>query len=281
MRQMPAVKTAASRDLIEQVDYADTFTANSPTRSGSNLMLRDLMQDDPNVLRVEHSHGNSVRFWEVPGETAIITWPKDARWPGFQVQGSRSGLLEAGGDCHCGFEYDLRNDFVLQFDAVQTADLINVTIGETAHYTDSSPSLSVFIRAAGVPTMTPFFRVPGAPTPTPGVLAPELGLYHPQKGEVDTGLRSGISAPHGWHNYAVRFNLPAKRLTVWIDRECRGTIDLDTLKDAEGRPALAGLPLSRRYVSIGGFSPPDDKRKVWFDNFRIGPPREETALERD
>ena len=106
------------------------------------------------------------------------------------------------------------------------------------------------------------------------MLAPEIGIYHPQKGEVNTGLRSGIARPHQWHNYAVRFNLPAKQLTVWIDRECRSTIDLAALKDASGRPALAGLSWTGRYVSIGGFSPPDDKRKVWFDNFRVGSPRE-------
>ena len=152
LRQMPAVKTAAAPELIDRIDYSDTWTANSPTRPGSNLPLTD-----PVSLQVEQCHGNPPRTWEVPSPTMMTTWPNDPRWPGFQVQGSRSGVMEVGGDCHCGFEYNLRDDFVVQFDAVQTADLINVTIGQSVHYTSSLPTLSVFVRAAGVPTADAVF----------------------------------------------------------------------------------------------------------------------------
>ena len=96
------------------------------------------------------------------------------------------------------------------------------------------------------------------------------------KGEADTGLRSDIAAPWQWHNYAVRFNLREKRLTVWVDHQCRGTIDLAGI--TQGRtPAdagsWAGLPLTNQCVTVGGYSRKCAAR-VWTDNFRVGSPQE-------
>jgi hypothetical protein len=151
---------------------------------------------------------------------------------------------------------------VVQFDAGQTDDRMNITVGETPATVEDARLLSVF------------FRAPGVRSCTPGVLLPEISVFCPlsKTSEADTGLRSGIAKPYQWHNYAARFNLPAKRITVWIDRQCRGTIDLAKMGKDIGE-AVADLPWTNRYVTVGGFSGTDDGQ-IWTDNFLIGSPRE-------
>ncbi len=101
---------------------------------------------------------------------------------------------------------------------------------------------------------------------------PEIGLHTPSKGEVDTGLHSGIPAPYQWHNYTVRFNLREKRLTVWVDRQCRGMIDLAGVTrgmGTQGQRTWASLSWTNRYVTVGGYTEKGEGR-VWTDNFRVG-----------
>ncbi len=57
IRKMPVAKTTPVSDLIVQVDYSDTWSANSPTRAGSYLVLTT-----PESLRVENCHGNPPRI---------------------------------------------------------------------------------------------------------------------------------------------------------------------------------------------------------------------------
>lgn len=189
----------------------------------------------------------------------MTTWPYDdspIKWPGFQVQGARSGFTETGvdGTCYFGFEYGLRDDFVVQFDAVQSEDRINITIGDQPATIYGDRSLSVFFRAAGTSY-------------------PEIGVYTPSKGEADAGIRSGIPIAIQWHNYAVRFNLREKRLTVWVDGSCRGTIDLAGIsKGMEPGGSWSALPWTAKCVTVGGESEKTVGR-LWTDNFRIGSPR--------
>jgi hypothetical protein len=154
----------------------------------------------------------------------------------------------------------------VQFDAVQTTDRINITIGDQPATILGDRSLSVFFRTPDVASFD-------ATLPSP---LPEIGVYTPSNKEADTGLRSSISAPFEWHNYAVRFNLREKRLTVWVDRQCRGTIDLANVnRGMEDEPAgsWANLPWTGQYITIGGYAQ-DGSGRVWTDNFRVGSPRE-------
>lgn len=266
VRKMPTPETPASRELLSQIDYSDTWTANSHTRPGSYLLLTA-----PEALQVEHCYGNPPRSWTFSVLSAMTTWPADdtsSPWPGCRVRGSESGFTETGdaGISYFGFEYGLRDDFLVQFDAVQTTDRINITIGDQPATIQGDKSLSVFFRIPGVESFTP-----GLPSPLP-----EIGVYTPSKLEARTDLHSGIPTPFEWHNYAVRFNLREKRLTVWVDRQCRGTIDLANInRGMEEEPARtwADLPWTAQYVTVGGFAR-DGKGRVWTDNFRIGMPGE-------
>ena len=191
----------------------------------------------------------------------MTTCPSDdspVPWPGYQVPGLKSGFLESGGSgiCYFGLEYGLRDDFVVQFDAVQTEDRINITIGDEPATIDSNRSFSVLFPARG--------------TPRP------KSAYTPSKGEVETGLHSGIPISLQWHNYAVRFILPEKRFGAWVDRQYRGTIDLAGITkgmEGSGIGTWAGLPWTNRCVSVGGDSNKGEGR-VWTDNFQVGSPSE-------
>ena len=258
-RNMPSPIAAAEFDPIDKVDYSDTWTANSPTRAGSYLFL-----EDPLSQQVEQCYGNPLRSWIFGNQCSMTTWPRSEKkdlWPGFQVQGSKSGIMECGGNCYLGFQYGLRDDFVVQFDTVQVADRVNITVGDRPTSMDgSSQSLSVFFRQSNS---------------SPNASRPEISVYHlkSETGEIDTGLRSGIPKAHEWHNYAVRFNLPAKQITVWVDRQRRGAVDFGKIRNKDGMPALAKLPISNQCITVGGYSGKQDD-PVWVDNFRVGSPLE-------
>ena len=147
----------------------------------------------------------------------------------------------------------------MQFDGVQTDDRMNITIGDQPATIYGERVFSVFVRAAGSK-----------------LKFPEIGVYTASNGEADSGLKSGIVSPWQWHNYAVRFNLQEKKLTVWVDRQLRGEIDLVKIARGTGNKggvAWASLPLSNRFVTIGGCRL-DVRIRVWTDNFLVGSPRE-------
>ncbi|NLF08661.1 MAG: FecR domain-containing protein, partial [Pirellulaceae bacterium] len=256
VRELPEREELQEIQLVGRIDYSDTWTANTPDRSGGFVPL-----ESPEALRVERCHGNPPRSWILSSPVAVTTWPGGARtgaWPGFTPRGSKSGFTELSGlhgVCYLGIEYGLRDDFTVQFDAVQTDDRINVTVGDEPATIEGARSLSVF------------FRAPGGPYP-------EIGVYNRLLGEADAKLSSGITAPFKWHNYAVRFNLREKRLSVWIDGRYRGAIELADVERgpaAEKQRAWAELSWTNQYVTIGGFTE-QGMGRVWTDNFRIGSP---------
>jgi len=256
VRELPEREELQEVQLVGRIDYSDTWTANTPDRSGGFVPL-----ESPEALRVERCHGNPPRSWILSSPVAVTTWPGGARsgaWPGFTPRGSKSGFTELSGlhgVCYLGLEYGLRDDFTVQFDAVQTDDRINVTVGDEPATIEGARSLSVFFRA-------------------PGGSYPEIGVYNRLLGEADVKLSSGITAPFEWHNYAVRFNLREKRLSVWIDGRYRGAIELADVERgpaAEKQRAWAELSWTNQYVTIGGFTE-QGMGRVWTDNFRIGSP---------
>jgi hypothetical protein len=257
VHEMPAEHRESVPDLIGQVDYSDTWTIHSATRAGSYLVLQE-----PLAQQIENCHGNSLRRWMFGNECAMTSWPrsdKKSLWPGFQASGAATGILECGGSCYLSLQYGLRDDFVVQFDMVQISDRVNITIGDQPMAVENSPN-----------ALSVFFRTSSSDWNSSGH---EISVYSLQSttGEIDTGVRSGISKPYRWHNYAVRFNLPAKQLTIWIDREQRGVVDLTAIQTKMG--ITGRWAISSQYVTFGGYSGQRND-PIWIDNFRIGKPRE-------
>ncbi len=256
VRHMPHSRQRTTPDLIGQIDYSDTWSANSPIRPGSYLIM-----GEPSTLRVEDCHGNPPRSWLFSTTAAMTTSPWDGSpvpWPGHHSDDSKTGMCETGSvyDSYMSIEYGLRDDFIVQFDAVQTTDRINISIGDDPATIAVGNVLSVFFRQDNHGTH------------------PAIGLHTPERGEVDAGIPSGIAEPWQWHNYAVRFNIPAKTLTIWVDRQCRGAVELaavETNTEDGRRLHWADVPLSNRFVTVGG-SDGEGVTRIWTDSFRVGSP---------
>jgi hypothetical protein len=248
--------TRATADLIGTVDYSDTFTTNAYRVAGAWPVA-----DVAAATVVENCHGNASRSWSYTTSTSPAGYPAfgsfatDSQiaagygYPGGNSAGSNTGITQSGGSYNdFGIAYDLRGNYVVQFDAVQTTDRIDVTTGSANDSIFSEHGLSVFFRTTGSGT--------------------EIGLYSLNVGEKITGLSSGISISKTWHNYAVQFNCDAGTIGVYTDRVLRGTIDL---KSSDYSAYWNVVDSSTNdYVSVGGANAGAAVDILWTDNFQVG-----------
>lgn len=238
--------------LIKVLDYSDTFTLGTGARTtlpvnqypiGSTGYLP--------ALGVENSYGNPNQIWS----DAKWSISNDANavngallYPGPSGGGSATGMTQTGGgETNFGLEYNLRSDFIVQFDAVQVADRVNIAIGNSRDTIFSPDGLSVFIRSNNASF-------------------PEVGLFNVGVGETNTGFDTGLADLDldEWHNYAVRFNLAASQLTFWVDEIQLGILDLATFS---GGAYLGALDLATNdTISVGNTG----GDRTWTDNFQVG-----------
>jgi PEP-CTERM motif len=261
-----------SSSLIQALDYSDTFTFGSGasgTRNGVAYNAGAFPITDAPRLALESNYGNTARSWT----GSLWSLNNDANflngtivYPGGSGAGSVSGFTQTGGGVDFGIEYDLRNDFVVQFDAVQVSDRIDITIG---NFRDAMPGMP----SAGANGLSIFFRTNGF---TNLGSPAEVGIWNPAIGEAlttfDTGL-SGVDLAE-WHNYAVRFNLNTLELAIFVDEIALGVIDLNTFGGpkwgggvvAPGAYASVVNAATNDAVSVGA----SGGNRVWTDNFQVG-----------
>ena len=123
VRQLPAVREDNRPELIGQVDYSETWTVDTATRAGSYV--------DVQGLPVEQCYGNPLRTWVCVIRRPATVWPSGnirGRWPRLRVPGVETGFAETNWG-RMGFNYGVRDDFVVQFDAVQCDGGIVVGVG--------------------------------------------------------------------------------------------------------------------------------------------------------
>lgn len=226
------------------LDYSDTFT------EGINERVADgRFPLTGAALDVENAYGNPPRAWSGARwslrKDGNLFWTAASPDPQGSWAGSRAGVTETGGAVDFGIEYGLRNDFVLQADVVQPDGRVALTTAAVRDTTEDDHGLSVFFRPAGRAT--------------------EVGLYSRAVGERDTGFRPALAAG-SWHNYAVRFDLARRLVTVYADGVRLGTLDLATFAGG----AFAGLEPSHGAVSVGVRHVRGDR--AWTDNFAVGAP---------
>jgi len=242
---LPAVGVrAGGSPLLGPVDYADSWTegVNGRTADGTFPVTGA-------ALDVEIVAGNPPRAWSEAKwslrKDGNLFWTPTSPDPGGNWAGSRTGVTETGGAVDFGIEYGLRDDFVVQTDAVQTDGHVALTIAGARDTAERSDGLTVRFREAGAPV--------------------EVGVYNADVGERDTGLRPGL-ARDAFHNYAVRFRTSAKELWIYANGRRLGTVDLSSFAGG----AFANVPLSGAAVTVGAslvFG-----NRVWTDNFQVGPP---------
>jgi len=259
--QAGSIPVGAS-SLIGVLDYSDTFTGTDegglPDRNSANWYpLGAVDYHGAGVpgneifgegLAVESCYGNPARAWS----DAMFSISKDANpihgtinYPGGSGGGSATGITQTGGTwgTDFGFEYGLRRQFVVQCDAVQSPDRIDIAIGPVRNNAFVNDALIVFFRASGSSIG-------------------EIGVFSMATGEVNSGL-SSTSTSVAWHNFAVRFDLDARTIEPFIDEVSRGVINLDTLDKR-----FASMNLTAAAVNIGYYG----TDRFWTDNFQIGAP---------
>lgn len=246
--------------LVSAIDYSDTFTAGFNGRVSDQAYPVGL-RHGPDALKVENTGTNASQSWN-EGKWSLAddaTHAENEAWSGGSGRGSDTGIVQLGWSegtgpglpNDFGVAYGLRRDFVVQADAMAPA---NGTVAfTTASGRDSQgygDGLTLRVRR-------------------PGTGAPQVGLYTPGVGEVDTGLTPGLGA--GWHTYGVRFDLTRGRVTVDIDDVRLGTVDLATV----GGGRLATTAYSHGAVSVGldlGLPPAGTTPAGWVDNVLVGAP---------
>ena len=228
-------------------DYSDTFTAGTIRVAGEFPM-----HDPAGASAVENCYGNPQASWNYQSpicsygnivNDATVYSPSD--YPGTSGAGSATGFTQRGSGGDYGIAYGRRSSYVVQFDAVQDNDRIDIATGSVNDGVSSSDGLTVFFRATG------------------STIA-EIGLYNPNVGETSTGFASNVTA-RTWHNYAVGFDLESKTLSVYTDEVLRGKINLTTF--AGGAYASVLDANTNQYVIVGAAG---NGCLGWSDNFQVG-----------
>lgn len=242
-----AAVAVGSSTLIQNLHFSDTFTT---TANGGLADRNTTVYPVPAAgLVVESSHGNPSQSWST-NRWSIDTDASVNDPLGVFVGsggGSATGMTQTGGGVDYGIEYGLSSHFLVQFDAFQPTDRIDITAGSSRD--NISSGLAVFFR-------------------TTGNANGEIGIYNPGVTvplESTTGFTTGIANINEWHNYAVRFNTANDEIEFFVDEVSRGMLDL-TLYDGGKYSGLA----SNAAVSVGGT--PTSGNRFWSDNFQIGTP---------
>ncbi|MBN1909435.1 MAG: PEP-CTERM sorting domain-containing protein [Pirellulales bacterium] len=257
--------TVGLSSLIKVLDYSDTFTSydnggleDRDGIGGFNLGSVDYPADGTlgEGLALENTYGKPAQSWSDwkwslnQDSTAL---DGATVYPGGSGSGSDTGMTQSGGAgvfTDWGIQYDLRDRFVVQFDATQTQDRVDIGIGDVVDDIWDASNLFVFFRVAY------------------HISYPEIGLFSAGVGEVNTGLSSPIIYAEEWHNYAALFDIPERTIEVFVDETSIGVIDLDTVGDG----AFTGVAMSNNVVNVGysNFSSAGDR--FWSDNFQVGSP---------
>jgi hypothetical protein len=234
-------------------DYVDTITGTSAGGVNPNRPYIAALQPSPAYV-VEQTFGHpSVNFqtagqpigvaaWSIAADNQGHVLPEVPVYPGSSGAGSATGFTQTGGGVDYGVPYGFRTRYVVQADAVTSADRIDIGTG-------NAPG------TIGTGNVTVFFRG----------LTGGVSLYD---GAVDTpvpGYDTGLRVAGQWHNYAALWDQTAKTVQLFVDEQSKGVIDLNTL--AGGRYAN----FSNAFVGVGAGLAGGENR-TWTDNFQVGAP---------
>jgi hypothetical protein len=253
--------SVGASSLIGAYDYSDTFTQTAqggqPDRPDTPAL------QPPAAYVVENTYGHPSVNFQTPGQpagVAAFSFASDGPglvngvpvYPGTSGAGSATGITQTGGGVDYGVPYGFRNEYIVQVDAVQVGDRIDISSGSAPGIFNAN-SLSVFFRGDG---------------------SGNASLYN---GTTDTPIQSlipafstGITGSGQWTNYAVRYDMIDREIELYVNQVSRGIIDLDTF--AGGLYAN----FSNAFVGAGAGLAAGENR-TWTDNFQVGAPIPEPA----
>jgi hypothetical protein len=249
---MAAGVAVGSSSLISTLDYSDTFTGTDAGGRPDRPFIPAVQP--PAAYGVENTYGNPPQSFQGagfsfaadgPGTPGFVAganaYPIDAA-PNASGAGSDTGFTQTGGAVDYGLTYYLRDEYIVQVDAVQNPDRVDISSGAAVGIFAPN-SLSVFFRGDG---------------------SGNASLFN---GSVDTSIQSelpefntGITQSGAWYNYAVRYDRLDKELEVYVNEVSRGIVDLTTF--------AGGIyqDFSNAVVGAGG----SGGDRTWTDNFQVG-----------
>ena len=194
--------TVGSSSLIGTLQYSDTWT----TTGNGGLAGRAVGTTPTGTgLGVENNYGNPSRTWTgITGSMQTDATVVSGSYPGTSGAGSATGIIQTASNDWF-FDYGLSSNFVIQTDATQATDRVNLTFG---------PSNGLF----GANNIAVFFRSSGV----------QIGLFSAGLGEINTGFTTSISTNFSWNNYAIEVDTTAKTIEVFTNEVSRGILDLNT-----------------------------------------------------
>ncbi|MBN2292041.1 MAG: PEP-CTERM sorting domain-containing protein [Pirellulales bacterium] len=256
--------------LMEITDYSDSFT----TTANGGLAGRIAGSPGPAPCPVENPGATSpAPNWTPYADGTIFTFHDTTLLPSVSTQGNAgaaTGFIrpeQGNGSVYLsdyGLSYGLREDYVVSIDAVFPAtDRVNIC---------SLANLGDDITSAGA--MSVFFRADYSSSTHAGLDIYADGLAY----EILATDALGIT-DQNWHNLAVRFDQPGKKIWIYVDGTLTGmggaAEPVDLMHDYVGTE-LAGAPLatfvySNKVVAVGAAqSFPSDS--AYLDNFMVGSP---------
>ncbi len=244
MASVSLLGAPAAAQLVQTVDYSDTFTLGVNGRANGVCC-------DPVPYAVEDTHGNPASTWtpqanysfnDIPGSfgtgpTVLVAATGNP--------GAETGIAQSGGG-DFSFAYGLRTDYVVEMDAFLSPG------DRTDMSSVPSPGDSIF--AAN--SLSVFFR---RTTRGTGM----IGIFN---GAAETAVGSTGLDDDNWHRLAVHFNQDAGRLAIYVDGIVKADLDLTTFAGGVYQNYSNGA------VGAGGAGAFVDGKVLWFDNFQVGEP---------
>lgn len=232
-------KVGAAGRLLRALDFRDTFTVGTAARPdglyNNNATGGYALESDP------------ARTWTPFQNFSFNTGAGSTccGYPGnLGNSGAAGGLAQSGGN-DFSFEYGVRSSYVVEVDAILPGDRFDLS---------SLPNAGATIFAAN--SLSVFFRKDGA--------AVGIGLFN-GSAEANTGATTGVS-DSAWHRFGVHFDRLNDRLSLYVDRVLRASLNLATFAGGAYRN------YSNAAIGAGGAG-----GVFWADNFQVGPPEFELS----
>jgi hypothetical protein len=252
-----AAIAVGSSSLIGALDYSDTFTQSA--QGGRPDRPSTAAVQPAAAYVVENTYGHPSVNFQTPGQApgvAAFSFASDGdglvngspSYPGTSGAGSDTGITQTGGGggMDFGVPFGFRTNYIIQIDAVQVQDRIDISSGATPGIF-SANSVSVFFRGDGSGNASLFN----------GVTDTAIQSLIP-------GFNTGITGFGQWHNYAVRYDMVNQDIEIFVDEVSRGIIDLNTF--------AGGLYANFSNAVVGAGGAPGSGDRTWLDNFQVGAP---------
>lgn len=232
----------ANADLIGTLDYSDTFTLETTNRPVAYAATIPYSTPASYNIVETACHGMPSLSWSVSASPY-------GRGFSYELGGpvTTTGLWESDtAFSGSGVAYaNYRSDYVVQFDAILGTDWLSIGTNGWA----GSNGLQVFVRTG------------------------EFALFNASTAETLTDITTGIAAgtERDWHNFAIDFNQGENKLSFYVDRAFRGTVDLTTFASGAYKDFTSNTVdfVSSAQTSTG---------VGYIDNFQIGAPIPEPSV---